>query len=129
MQRRILLQVISGHRTISYKAVFAISGFPPIDIFIVHNRDFKIATKTSITNNQDICLPVSKMPHPSEQSPIDLVTYYQNIEDNPVVCFTDGRKINSKVGLVFVVSQDHIETEVHQFRIRDECSVFQAELL
>ncbi|GBM67644.1 hypothetical protein AVEN_226016-1 [Araneus ventricosus] len=41
----------------------------------------------------------------------------------------DGRKINSKVGLAFAVSQDHIETEVHQFRIRDECSVFQAELL
>ncbi|GBN02117.1 hypothetical protein AVEN_191269-1 [Araneus ventricosus] len=65
------------------------------------------------------------MPRPSERSPINLVSYYQNIEDNfPVVCFTDGSKINSKVGLAFVVFQDHIETEVHQFRIRDECSVF-----
>ncbi|GBN80739.1 hypothetical protein AVEN_91205-1, partial [Araneus ventricosus] len=61
MQRRILLRVISGYRTISYEAVFAISGFPPIDIFIVHNRDFKIRTKTCITNNEDVCLPVSKM--------------------------------------------------------------------
>ncbi|GBN81837.1 Putative protein in type-1 retrotransposable element R1DM, partial [Araneus ventricosus] len=130
MQRRILLRVISGYRTISYEAVFTISGFPPIDIFIVHNRDFKIATKTCIANNQDVCLPVSKMPHPTERSPINLVSYYQNIEDNlPVVCFTDDSKTNSKVGLAFVVFQDHIETEVHQFRIRDECSVFQAELL
>ncbi|GBO15458.1 hypothetical protein AVEN_5579-1 [Araneus ventricosus] len=129
-QRRIVLRVISGYRTISYEAVFAISGFPPIDISIVHNRDFKIATKTCVASNQDVCLPVSKMPHPSERSPINLVGYYENIEDNiPVVCFTDGSKINSKVGLAFVVFQDHIETEVHQFRIRDECSVFQAELL
>ncbi|GBN36631.1 hypothetical protein AVEN_274377-1 [Araneus ventricosus] len=124
MQRRILIRVISGYRTISYEAVFAILGFPPIDIFIVHNRDFKIATKTCIANNQDVCLPVFKIPHPSERSPINLVGYCKNIEDKfPVVCFTDGSKINSKVGLAFVVFQDH------QFRIRDECSVFQAELL
>ncbi|GBM57926.1 hypothetical protein AVEN_205999-1 [Araneus ventricosus] len=130
MQRRILLRVISGYHTISYETVFAISGFPPIDNFIVHNRDFKIATKTCNANNHDVCLPVSKMPHPSERSPINLVSYYKNIEDNfPVVCFTDGSKINSKVGLAFVVFKDHIETEVHQFRIRDECSIFQAELL
>ncbi|GBO33781.1 hypothetical protein AVEN_21651-1, partial [Araneus ventricosus] len=149
-------------------AIFAISGFPHIDIFIVHNRDVKIATKTYIANNQDVCLPVSKMPQPLERSPINLVSYYKNniitktyiannqnvclpvskmphllerspinlvsyhknIEDNfLVVCFTDGSKINSKVGLAFVVFQYHIETEVHQFRIVDECSVFQAELL
>ncbi|GBL85042.1 hypothetical protein AVEN_221280-1 [Araneus ventricosus] len=119
MQSKILLRVISEYRTISYEAVFAISGFPPIDIFIVHNRDFKIATETCIANNQDVCLPVSKMPHPSERSPINLVSYYKNIEDNiPVVCFTDGSKINSKVGLAFVVLQDHIETEVRQFNKR-----------
>ncbi|GBN21816.1 hypothetical protein AVEN_154338-1 [Araneus ventricosus] len=107
MQRRILLRVIYGYRTISYEAVFAISGFPPIDIFIVHNRDFKIASKTCTANNQDVCLPVSKIPYPSEQSPINLVSYYQNIEDNfPVVCFTDGSNINSKVGFAFVVSQE-----------------------
>ncbi|GBL91710.1 hypothetical protein AVEN_71355-1 [Araneus ventricosus] len=70
------------------------------------------------------------MPQPSERSPINLVSYYKNIEDNfSLVCFTDGSKINNKFGLAFVVFQDHIETEVHQFRIRDECSVSQAELL
>ncbi|GBM19650.1 hypothetical protein AVEN_199828-1 [Araneus ventricosus] len=88
MQRRILLRVISGYCTISYEAVFAILGFPPIDIFIVYNRDFKIATKTCIANNQDVCLPLSKMPHPSERSPINLVGYYKNTEDNFLfVCF------------------------------------------
>ncbi|GBL90025.1 hypothetical protein AVEN_178419-1 [Araneus ventricosus] len=71
MQRRIPLRVISGYRTISYEAVFAVSGLPPIVINIVHNRDFKIATKTCIANNQYVCLPVSKMPHPSERSLIN----------------------------------------------------------
>ncbi|GBN04054.1 hypothetical protein AVEN_259791-1 [Araneus ventricosus] len=115
---------------ISNEAAFAISGFPPIDIFIVHNKDFKIETKTFNANNHDVCLHVSKIPHPSERPPINLVTYYENIEDNfPLVCFRADSKINSKVGLEFVVFQDHIETEVHQFRIRDERNVFQAVLL
>ncbi|PRD26728.1 UNVERIFIED_CONTAM: hypothetical protein NCL1_37352 [Trichonephila clavipes] len=35
IKRRILLRVISGYRTIFYEAVFAILGFPPIDIFII----------------------------------------------------------------------------------------------
>ncbi|GFW12849.1 uncharacterized protein TNCV_3885591 [Trichonephila clavipes] len=46
-----------------------------------------------------------------------------------IVCFTDGSKINTKVGLAFVIFQDFIEIGTRQFRIRDECSVFQAELL
>ncbi|GBO16603.1 hypothetical protein AVEN_155347-1 [Araneus ventricosus] len=89
---------------------------------------FKIATKTYIANKRGVCLPVSEIPHPSERSPINSVNYFKNIEDQvPVVCFTDGSKINNKVGPSFIVFQDHIETEVHQFRIRDECSVFQVE--
>ncbi|GFX43695.1 uncharacterized protein TNCV_4109751 [Trichonephila clavipes] len=46
-----------------------------------------------------------------------------------IVCFTDGSKINSMVGLAFVIFQDFIEIGTRQFRIRDECSVFVAELL
>ncbi|GBM70018.1 hypothetical protein AVEN_248836-1 [Araneus ventricosus] len=55
IQRRILLRVITGYRTISYESVFAISGFGSIDIFIVHNRfsrlrrrPVKPITKTSV---------------------------------------------------------------------------------
>ncbi|GBO35609.1 hypothetical protein AVEN_188227-1 [Araneus ventricosus] len=125
MQKRIFLRDISGYSTISYKAVFAISGFPPIDIFNALNRDFKIAAKTYIANNQDVCLP-----HSSERSPINLVSYYKNIEGKfPVVCLTDGSKINSKDDLAFVDFRDYIEIEVHQFRIRDKCSALQAELI
>ncbi|GFW23880.1 putative 115 kDa protein in type-1 retrotransposable element R1DM [Trichonephila clavipes] len=130
IQRRILLRVISGYRTISYEAVFAISGFPPIDIFIIRNNEFKIATKNCTNKCLDGSLRVSELPHPSERFPLNLVNYRKNIENNfPVVCFTDGSKINSKVGLAFVIFQDFIEIGTRQFRIRDECSVFQAELL
>ncbi|GFX10829.1 RNA-directed DNA polymerase from mobile element jockey [Trichonephila clavipes] len=130
IQRRILLQVISGYRTISYEAVFAISGFPPIDIFITRNNEFKIATKNCTNKSLYGSQRVTELPHPSERFPLNLVNYRKNIENNfPVVCFTDGSKTNTKVGLAFVIFQDFIEIETCQFRIRDECSVFQAELL
>ncbi|GFW87436.1 RNA-directed DNA polymerase from mobile element jockey [Trichonephila clavipes] len=125
IQRRILLRVISGYRKISYEAAFAISGFPPIDIFIIRNNEFKIATKNCTNKCLDGFLRVSELPHPSERFPLNLVNYRRNIENNfPVVCFTDGSKINTKVGLAFVIFQDFIEIGTRQFRIRDECSVF-----
>ncbi|GFV35779.1 retrovirus-related Pol polyprotein from type-1 retrotransposable element R1 4 [Trichonephila clavipes] len=53
IQQRILLRVISGYRMISYEAVFAISSFPPIDIFIIRNNEFKIATKNCTNKSLD----------------------------------------------------------------------------
>ncbi|GFW25447.1 retrovirus-related Pol polyprotein from type-1 retrotransposable element R1 4 [Trichonephila clavipes] len=130
IQRRILLRVISGYRTISYEAVFAISGFPPIDIFIIRNNEFKIATKNCTNKCLDGSWRVSELPHPSERFPLTWLITVKILKNNfPVVCFTDGSKINSKVGLAFVIFQDFIEIGTRQFRIRDECSVFQAELL
>ncbi|GFX88611.1 retrovirus-related Pol polyprotein from type-1 retrotransposable element R1 4 [Trichonephila clavipes] len=113
IQRRILLRVISGYRTISYEAVFAISGFPPIDIFIIRNNEFKIATKNCTNKCLDGSLRVSELPHPSERFPLNLVNYRKNIENNfPVVCFTDGSKINSKVGLAFVIFKILLKLEL-----------------
>ncbi|GFV75567.1 uncharacterized protein TNCV_2240161 [Trichonephila clavipes] len=110
IQRRIFLRVISGYRPISYEAVFAISGFPPIDIFIIRNNEFKIATKNCTNKCLDGSLRLSELPHPSERFPLSLVNYRKNIENNfPVVCFTDGSKINTKVGLAFGIFQDFIE--------------------
>ncbi|GFV41980.1 RNase H domain-containing protein [Trichonephila clavipes] len=110
--------------------MFAISGFSSIDIFSIRSNEFKIATKNYTNKSLDGSLRVSELPHPSERFPLKLVNYRKKIENNfPVVCFTDGCKINNKVDLAFDIFQDFIEIETHQFRIRDECSVFQTELL
>ncbi|GFS56017.1 uncharacterized protein TNCV_2564571 [Trichonephila clavipes] len=51
IQRRILLRVICGYRTISYDSVYAISGFPPIDITILHDIAFRENLSASTTSN------------------------------------------------------------------------------
>ncbi|XP_054710407.1 uncharacterized protein LOC129220058 [Uloborus diversus] len=75
-------------------------------------------------------LSPSDLPHPSKRVPISLVDFNAtNLNNYDFVCFTDGSKINERVGLAFVLYQHEIEFSIHQFRISDNCSVFQAELL
>ncbi|GFX57332.1 RNase H domain-containing protein [Trichonephila clavipes] len=53
----------------------------------------------------------------------------KSTEEFPVICYTDGSKIDGRVGFAFVVFRSGVESENFQFRIRDECTVFVAELL
>ncbi|GFX13116.1 uncharacterized protein TNCV_2357721 [Trichonephila clavipes] len=56
IQRRILLRVLCGYRTISYDSVYAISGFPPIDITILHDIAFRENLSASSISNYDCIL-------------------------------------------------------------------------
>ncbi|GFW99048.1 uncharacterized protein TNCV_1782671 [Trichonephila clavipes] len=63
---------------------------------------------------------------------LKLITQYFSdkcTEDFPVICYTDGSKIDGRVGFAFVVFRSGVESENFQFRIRDECTVFVTELL
>ncbi|GFT26816.1 uncharacterized protein TNCV_3709931 [Trichonephila clavipes] len=130
IQRRILLRVICGYRTISYDSVYALSGFPPIDITILHNIAFRENLSASSISNYDCILSPFFIPHPSERNAINTVQFSdKSTEDFPVICYTDGSKIDGRVGFAFVVFRSGVESENFQFRIRDECTVFVAELL
>ncbi|GFW62881.1 uncharacterized protein TNCV_4452301 [Trichonephila clavipes] len=130
IQRRIFLRVICGYRTISYDSVYAISGFPPIDITILHDIAFRENLSASSISNYDCILSPFFIPHPSERNAINIVQFSdKSTEDFPVICYTDGSKIDGRVGFAFVVFRSGVESENFQFRIRDECTVFVAELL
>ncbi|GFW24284.1 RNase H domain-containing protein [Trichonephila clavipes] len=68
--------------------------------------------------------------NPSCRKPITLVTYINEVfQEYKVVCFTDGSKLNGRVGLACVIYGEGVENFTFQHRLRNECSVFQAELL
>ncbi|GFX98807.1 uncharacterized protein TNCV_1503831 [Trichonephila clavipes] len=130
IQRRILLRVVCGYRTMSYDSVYALSGFPPVDITILHDIAFRENLSASSISNYDCILSPFFIPHPSERNAINIVQFSdKSTEDFPVICYTDGSKIDGRVGFVFVVFRSGVESENFQFRIRDECTVFVAELL
>ncbi|GBL75670.1 hypothetical protein AVEN_154982-1 [Araneus ventricosus] len=68
---------------------------------------------------------------PSRKSvPIFIMMKFKFLDINSIPRFPPvGSKSFFAASCDFHVFSYHIETEVHQFRIRDECSVFQAELL
>ncbi|GFW94546.1 uncharacterized protein TNCV_3904561 [Trichonephila clavipes] len=115
----------------NYDSVYAISGFPPIDITILHDIAFRENLSASSISNYDGILCVSIfIPLPSERNSIKIVQFSdKSTEDFPVICYTDGSKIDGRVGFAFVVFASDVESENFQFRIRDECTVFVAELL
>ncbi|GFX43861.1 RNase H domain-containing protein [Trichonephila clavipes] len=61
------------------------------------------------------------LPHPSCRKPIT--------QECKTVCFTDGSTLNERVGLACVIYEEGVKNATFQHRLRDECSVFQAELL
>ncbi|GFX33001.1 probable protein phosphatase CG10417 [Trichonephila clavipes] len=84
----------------------------------------------SSISNYDCILSPFFIPHPSERNAINIVQFSgKSTEDFPVICYTDGSKIDGRVGFAFVVFRSGVESENFQFRIRDECTVFVAELL
>ncbi|GFV73678.1 RNase H domain-containing protein [Trichonephila clavipes] len=103
---------------------------PPIDITILHNIAFRENLSASSISNYDCILSPFFIPHPSERNAINTVQFSdKSTEDFPVICYTDGSKIDGRVGFAFVVFRSGVESENFQFRIRDECTVFVAELL
>ncbi|GFU13099.1 RNase H domain-containing protein [Trichonephila clavipes] len=84
----------------------------------------------SSISNYDCILSPFFIPHPSERNAINIVQFSdKSTEDFLVICYTDGSKIDGKVGFAFVVFRSGVESENFQFRIRDECTVFVVELL
>ncbi|GFT59989.1 uncharacterized protein TNCV_2686781 [Trichonephila clavipes] len=66
-----------------------------------------------------------------ERNAINIIIQFsdKSTDDFPVICCTVGSKIDARVGSAFVVFRSGFESENLQFRIRDECTVFVAELL
>ncbi|XP_054719079.1 uncharacterized protein LOC129228424 [Uloborus diversus] len=129
--RRVLLRIVKAYRTVSYEAIFVLAGAPPLDIVICNTMLARDAYLRSVRDvHLNSTLSPSDLPHPSKRVPISLVDFNAtNLNNYDFVCFTDGSKINERVGLAFVLYQHEIEFSIHQFRISDNCSVFQAELL
>ncbi|GFV01624.1 putative 115 kDa protein in type-1 retrotransposable element R1DM [Trichonephila clavipes] len=109
-QRRFLLRIIKGYKTISYEAVFAISGIPPIDLVILNNLDVRENYLSTSLGTLDGMIPVSLLPHPSCRKPITLVSYTNEVfQEYKTVCFTDGSKLNGRVGLACVIYEKVVE--------------------
>ncbi|GFY55723.1 transforming growth factor-beta-induced protein ig-h3 [Trichonephila inaurata madagascariensis] len=117
---------MKGYKTISYEAVFAISGIPSIDLVILNNLDVRESYLSTSLVTLDGTIPVPLLPHPSCRKPITLVSYSNEVfQEYKIICFTDGSKLNGRVGLACVIYEEGVEKVTFQHLLRDEWSVYQ----
>ncbi|GFW97436.1 hypothetical protein TNCV_4991131 [Trichonephila clavipes] len=66
----------------------------------------------------------------SERNAINIIQLSdKSTDDFSVICCTLGSKIDGRIGFAFVVFRSGVESEHFQFKVRDQCTVFVAELL
>ncbi|GFV52684.1 uncharacterized protein TNCV_2873551 [Trichonephila clavipes] len=72
--------------------------------FNVHSLIYKENLSASSISNYDCILSPFFIHHPSERNAINIVQFSdKSTEDFPVICYTDGSKIDGRVGFAFVV--------------------------
>ena len=126
VHRLMLIRSTRSYRTVSYDALCAISGSMPLlrTLMSLYHRP-------SLFERERAERPVkfTDRLHPA----IDHRTAYKghNSEDgpSPVEIYTDGSKIDKRVGCAFSVFENGWETIYATYGLAKECSVFQAEMI
>ncbi|GFX34514.1 RNase H domain-containing protein [Trichonephila clavipes] len=91
--------------------------------------DWENLSASSICN-YDCILSSLFLPHPSGRNAINIIQFSDKITDDfPLICYTNGSKIDERVGFAFVVFRSGVESNNFHCRIRDECIFFVVEFL
>ena len=131
VQRGFALRIIKGYRTISTDCVLVLAGLLPI------NQVGKMAAniydiKTAERNEDEIDYIQKPATFLSSGHPAHYLNIIGNCEsdnEHTLEIYTDGSKINNKVGCAFVVLKQSTELYHKRIKLSSNCSVFQAELL
>ena len=130
-QRGFALRIIKGYRTISTDCALVLAGLLPINLVgkmaaIIYN------IKTAERNDDEIDYIQKPATFLSSGHPANYFKLIENCKSNiehTIEIYTDGSKINNKVGCAFIVLQQSTELYHKRIKLSSNCSVFQAELL
>ncbi|CAK1546358.1 unnamed protein product [Leptosia nina] len=136
IQRKFAIKIIKAYKTVSYEASLTIAGLLPLDLKIKELvKLYKI--KKGIENDYKELEPETKVdfktkPHPAKEIRLKFraVTTEKELDKiEGIRIFTDGSKIEGKVGAAYVVIKNGKEITNKKLKLGNQCSVYQAELL
>ncbi|GIX95978.1 putative 115 kDa protein in type-1 retrotransposable element R1DM [Caerostris darwini] len=134
LQRSGLLSITKCYKTVSTEALQVLAGIPPLDMKLKLSKDlflFKHMGNNLVILNQ-VLQPLAmdtstKFIPPWEKYSIKWNFYTEDLTGTLI--FTDGSKMNGRVGGAFVVYSNGIETHCEMFRLSDHATVYSAELM
>ncbi|KAJ2940785.1 hypothetical protein O0L34_g14902 [Tuta absoluta] len=139
VQRGFAQKIIKAYKTVSLNSALTIAGLLPLDMRIREAANL-YATKKGysqrVTGDWEIEKPVPfcDSPHPAELTEIKIgtVTDREQMaqhETGRLHIYTDGSKIEGRVGAALSLWDDGVETLTKKYKLEPFCTVFQAELL
>ncbi|XP_026325745.1 uncharacterized protein LOC113234606 [Hyposmocoma kahamanoa] len=141
VQRGFAQKNIKSYRTVSLSAALTLSGLLPLDMRVRENAQLYEAKRgkpQEILRGRKLERRVCYLqaPHPAKEIAVGFVCLEnmqpENLQHHQVTgscIFTDGSKIEGKVGAAISHWRSGSETRSKKFRLESYCTVFQAEML
>ncbi|XP_052748288.1 uncharacterized protein LOC128200104 [Galleria mellonella] len=138
--RLFAIKIIKGHRTTSFTASVTLAGILPLKYRAIELAELYQIKKgkplESLPGREfETRTPLAALPHPSSRSKIEFTIINNQDEINEIIdntlpqIYTDGSKIQDRVGGSASSWFNGKEVWSTTFRLEDFCSVYQAELM
>nr|XP_037871018.1 uncharacterized protein LOC119629397 [Bombyx mori] len=139
VQRSFAQKLCRAYRTVSLNSALVLAGVLPLDLRVREMASLYVAKRGAhlpVLGDRDIERVASALerPHPAEQVGMELrslVDEEQYLEHRgyEVRIFTDGSKIEGKVGAALSIWTGEAEAKTLKLALSPHCTVYQAELL
>ncbi|XP_061385418.1 uncharacterized protein LOC133320796 [Danaus plexippus] len=139
VQRGFAQKICRAYRTVSLDSALVLAGMLPLDLRISEAASLYEAKKgvsQSVLGDREIerMTPYTEMPHPAKLISMKFdhlvdVNQYNAIDLNTTRIFTDGSKIEGKVGAAISIWTGQVEIKNIKLALPTYATVYQAELL
>ncbi|KAL0828769.1 hypothetical protein ABMA28_003683 [Loxostege sticticalis] len=139
VQRGFAQKLVKAYRTVSLNSALLLAGLLPLDLRIQEAAalyEVKRGYSQRVVGDRgvEVPVPVVSAPHPVDQVGYNFECVVDGaalLQNDSSVCniFTDGSKLDGKVGAALSLWRDNAETTSRKFKLESFCTVYQAELL